>query len=214
MSITTQDVAIVSAGAAVHGDLVIPDGATGIVVFAHGSGSSRHSPRNQRMAEELHRSSFGTLLFDLLTPREDETASNRFDIGLLTRRLVGVVQWLGTSPDGSNLPVSLFGASTGAAAAIDASVQLGSRVRTVVSRGGRPDLAHEALGRMTSPCLFIVGALDAEVLALNREAMMAMPDGTLKRLEVIDGATHLFEEPGTLDQVVMHARRWFEVHGH
>ncbi|GAA1181734.1 pimeloyl-ACP methyl ester carboxylesterase [Kitasatospora gansuensis] len=183
-----------------------------VVVFAHGSGSSRHSPRNRAVAAALQRAGLGTLLLDLLTAREERqdlvTAEYRFDIGLLAWRLTVTVDWLATRPDTGELPVGLFGASTGAAAALRAAAEQPARVAAVVSRGGRPDLAgDEALRRVRAPVLLIVGGHDPEVLRLNEEAAEQL--GGPCRLRVIPGATHLFEEPGALEQVADLARDWF-----
>lgn len=193
-------------------DLVVPEEARGVVAFAHGSGSSRLSPRNQTVASALRSSGeFGTLLFDLLTPDEDRTYANRFDIDLLTRRLLAAVAWLGSRPETENLSVGLFGASTGAAAALAAAASLGERVRAVVSRGGRPDLAPAALPLVNAPTLLIVGGLDTPVIELNRQAYDRL-GSSAKSLEIVPGATHLFDEPGTLEEVVMLTRAWFEMH--
>jgi putative phosphoribosyl transferase len=196
---------------AIEGDLVVPDAARGIVVFAHGSGSSRHSTRNRRVAEALRAERFGTLLFDLLTAaeeREDErTRALRFDIDLLAERLTVVTDALGDEPSAHGLPLGYFGASTGAGAAL-AAAAMHPGVRAVVSRGGRPDLAgDDALRRVRTPTLLIVGELDREVLALNREAQALL--GGPNELVIIPGATHLFEEPGALDEVARLAARHF-----
>ncbi|WP_189699397.1 dienelactone hydrolase family protein [Streptomyces chromofuscus] len=192
------------------GDLVVPTPARAVVLFAHGSGSSRHSPRNRMVAAELRTAHMGTLLMDLLSEREERhdalTGEHRFDIPFLGRRLVAAIDWLDTQPDTRGLPVVLFGASTGAAAALVAAAQRPDRVLTVVSRGGRPDLADEALGAVRVPVLLIVGGDDHEVLRLNREAagMLRAPHA----LHVVPGATHLFEEPRALEDVAGTARRW------
>jgi len=186
----------------IDGDLVVPDGARGVVCFAHGSGSSRHSSRNKRVAAALRRAGFAALLFDLLTAQEElvdeRTRTLRFDIGLLGRRLMMVTDALASERQVRDLPVGYFGASTGAAAALVAAAER-PHVKAVVSRGGRPDLAGDALGRVFAPTLLIVGALDHEVLALNREAAARIPGPT--ELVIVPGATHLFEEPGALDLV-------------
>ncbi|HEX6206855.1 MAG TPA: alpha/beta fold hydrolase [Actinomycetota bacterium] len=191
----------------------MPEGARGLVVFAHGSGSSRHSPRNQQVAEALQPRALGTLLFDLLTPEEDEvdrrTASLRFDIPLLAERVEGAVSWVREEVPG--LPVGLFGASTGAAAALVAAARVPGDVRAVVSRGGRPDLAGDWLPRVLAPTLLIVGSLDTEVLGMNRDAMARMERAEVT-LEVVEGASHLFEEPGKLERVGELAREWFAAH--
>jgi len=195
---------------ALAGDLVAPPGLRGMVVFAHGSGSSRASPRNRQVAGVLNAQGLGTLLLDLLTP--DEAADRRlvFDIALLTRRLGLAIDWCGDRPALHGVPLGLFGASTGAAAALRAAAARPQEVASVVSRGGRPDLAAEALGAVRAPTLLIVGGDDAEVLALNRAALRALP--CEKRLEVVPGATHLFEEPGALDTVAWLAADWFVDH--
>jgi dienelactone hydrolase len=198
-------------GDLLDGDLVTPPGAVGIVVFAHGSGSSRFSPRNRFVARRLQERSLATLLLDLLTAREERedqrTAAFRFDIDLLTERLLRAVAWVQADPAVRLLPVGLFGASTGAAAALRAAAAAPDRVAAVVSRGGRPDLAREALPRVKAPTLLIVGGLDEPVLRLNQEALalLACP----KRLEVVPGAGHLFEERGALDRVAELAADWF-----
>jgi putative phosphoribosyl transferase len=192
------------------GHLSIPEGANGIVVFAHGSGSSRHSPRNRSVADVLHEHGCGTLLFDLLTEREAVDRSNVFDIGLLAGRLVAVTEWLRAHPDAENLKIGYFGASTGAAAALYAATQPGNAIAAVVSRGGRPDLAIEVLPRVTAPTLLIVGGEDDVVLQLNRRAAEALR--CEHRVEVVEGATHLFEEPGTLWRAASLAQEWFTRH--
>lgn len=194
----------------VSGHLTVPEQPIGIVVFAHGSGSSRHSPRNRYVAEVLNRAGLATLLFDLLTPAEELDRANVFDIELLAERLVGVTQWLADQPGTATLPVGYFGASTGAGAALVAAADPRVRVAAVVSRGGRPDLAGQALSKVHAPTLLIVGGHDRLVLELNRRAQAAIP-GPCK-LEVIPGATHLFEEPGALEQVAVLARDWFTDH--
>jgi pimeloyl-ACP methyl ester carboxylesterase len=192
------------------GDLVVPEDAPGLVLFSHGSGSSRHSPRNRAVAERLQRSGWATLLMDLLTEREDRVPANRFDIDLLTLRLLGVTLWAQSHLLTASLPIGYFGASTGAASALCAAAGLGSRIGAVVSRGGRPDLAASALERVVSPTLLIVGGHDYEVLELNRIAYARLAG--VKRLEVVPGATHLFEEPGTLERVGDLAAEWFASH--
>lgn len=192
-----------------QGDMHAPSKAAGVVAFAHGSGSSRLSPRNRYVAERLQRRGFATLLMDLLTPEEDEGWANRFDIGLLTERLIGAIGWLERTPMLSGMPIGLFGASTGSAAALAAAAKLSGRVAAVVSRGGRPDLASDYLHGVLTPSLFIVGGADREVLMLNEKAIHAIPEATVKRLEVVPGATHLFEEAGALEQVAELAGDWF-----
>ncbi|OGG69454.1 hydrolase [Candidatus Kaiserbacteria bacterium RIFCSPHIGHO2_12_FULL_53_13] len=200
----------VQAGAELPGTLAVPDGASGIVLFAHGSGSSRLSPRNMFVAESLQGGGIGTLLVDLLSEEEDAVRETRFDIGLLTERLARIVEWLRKQPEAGHLPLGLFGASTGAAAALKVAARLGSRVGAVVSRGGRPDLAMDELGKVVSPVLLIVGGEDHEVIKLNEAALRAMH--CEKRLDIVEGATHLFEESGALEQVAELARAWFEKH--
>jgi dienelactone hydrolase len=196
------------------GDLTVPEGAGALVVFAHGSGSSRLSPRNRQVAAALAERGLGTLLFDLLTPEEDrvdrQTAALRFNIELLSARLVAAVDWAASEPAMAELPVGLFGASTGAAAALVAAAERPALASAVVSRGGRPDLAGPALPRVVAPTLLIVGGEDHVVLDLNRQAQQQMRAET--RLEVIPGATHLFEEPGALEAVSELAADWFSRH--
>ncbi|MFI5895140.1 dienelactone hydrolase family protein [Actinoplanes sp. NPDC051513] len=203
-----------TAGTELEGDLVLPAGANGIVVFAHGTGSSRHSPRNRLVAAELNRRSLGTLLVDLLTHAEEvgdaRTRDLRFDIGLLADRLSGLVGWLGDNPETSSLPVGLFGASTGAAAALVAAAAHPERVAAVVSRGGRPDLAGPALIQVDAPTLLIVGERDVPVVELNEQARNAMTVSA--ELRIVPGATHLFEEPGALEIVAEEAGTWFATH--
>ena len=198
-----------SDGVALPGDLTIPGQAIAVVVFAHGSGSSRRSPRNVRVADRLHREGLGTLLFDLLTDAEAEERRNAFDIELLARRLGAAVGWVRGRSELDGLPVDLFGASTGAAAALVVAAATRD-ITAIVSRGGRPDLAGEALEGVTAPTLFVVGSLDRQVLGLNRAAQARMRCET--RLEIVPGATHLFEEPGGLDRVAELAAVWFTDH--
>ncbi len=193
---------------ALPGDLATPAHATGLVLFAHGSGSSRLSPRNRYVAELLNQAGLATLLFDLLTPAEDFDRAARFDIDLLARRLTAAAHWCRAQPDLAGLPLGLFGASTGAAAALIAAALLGPDVRAVVSRGGRPDLAPaDLVERVTAPTLLIIGEHDREVLMLNRRAARSLRAPHAER--VVPGATHLFEEPGTLEQAASAARDWF-----
>jgi putative phosphoribosyl transferase len=196
--------------AVLPGDLSVPDNASGVVLFAHGSGSSRFSPRNQRVAGALQRAGFATLLLDLLTADEEQVDLRdrrlRFDIELLTGRLTEAVDWLAEAAWTAALPVGTFGASTGAAAALIAAAQRADRVRAVVSRGGRPDLAGEQLGAVRAPVLLIVGGADPQVLVLNERAAQQLGSHVL---EVVPGATHLFEEPGTLERVMDLAVSWF-----
>lgn len=192
------------------GDLVVPTGVEAMVVFAHGSGSSRRSPRNVAVARRLNEERLGTLLFDLLTPREAEDRENVFDIGLLADRLVAAGRWVRHFPGLRDVPVAFFGASTGAAAALVAAAAMPSEVVAVVSRGGRPDLAGDALERVRVPTLLIVGGDDVQVLELNRQAEARML--CERRLEVVPGATHLFEESGALERVADLAVEWVSEH--
>jgi len=198
-------------GLTLEGALGLPAGATGIVLFAHGSGSSRLSPRNNYVASILRAAGLGTLLIDLLTRSEDVNYDTRFDIPLLTGRLIAAIGWLKSRPETKGFPIGCFGASTGAAAALRAAADSGHDVAAVVSRGGRPDLAGEdALGRVRCPTLLLVGGHDPVVLDLNREAHRALE--CEKELVIVPGATHLFEEPGTLEQVARLAAAWFKRH--
>ena len=207
-------VIIAASDARLSGDLRLPEHPRGLVVFAHGSGSSRHSARNVFVAESLGRHGLGSLLMDLLTPSEDvidrQTAQWRFDVDLLGRRVGDVIDWLAKEPGLAHLPLGLFGASTGAAAALIAAASHPGRVRAVVSRGGRPDLAGAALARVTAPTLLLVGGLDDTVLALNTAAKTRLRGEVA--LEVVPGATHLFEEPGALEIVAESAAAWFSQH--
>lgn len=201
----------VSAGpVTVAGHLTIPHDPKGCIVFAHGSGSSRFSARNIFVADSLATAGFATLLFDLLTPEEEGNRANVFDIELLARRLVDVTAWLKTQDDVASLPIGYFGASTGAAAALRAAADPRVDVDAIVSRGGRPDLAHDALTQVRAPTLLIVGGSDEVVLELNRKAQAAIPVEC--KIAVIHGATHLFEEPGALERVAVLARDWFLLH--
>jgi putative phosphoribosyl transferase len=195
-----------------EGNLSLPEGARGIVLFAHGSGSSRLSPRNRHVAKLLNQARLATLLVDLLSPEEEavdlRTAQLRFNIGLLAERLVGITDWLVEQPDKRPLRIGYFGASTGAAAALVAAAERPKMVRAVVSRGGRPDLAGPALAHVEAPTLLIVGGNDLLVIELNRTALAQLRSE--KRLVIVPGATHLFEEPGALDEVARLAREWFE----
>jgi pimeloyl-ACP methyl ester carboxylesterase len=194
-----------------QGDLTVPAGAAGLVIFAHGSGSSRHSPRNRFVAGVINRAGLGTLLMDLLTEEEERrdemTRELRFDIGLLGRRVARVVQWAAERAELSELPVGLFGSSTGAAAALVAAAALPENVRAVVSRGGRPDLAGRALPKVECATLLVVGGLDEVVIGLNEEARARMRCPV--ELVIVPGATHLFEESGTLEEVARLAAEWF-----
>lgn len=214
MNAFDQLVQVPAGRARLEGELCIPASARGLVLFAHGSGSSRFSPRNRFVAEELQRTGLGTLLIDLLMRREeavdDITAELRFNIPMLGERLVSILDWLALQEPAHNFRVGLFGASTGAAAALIAAAERPARVAAVVSRGGRPDLACDVLSRVQAPTLLIVGGNDPAVLALNREAYGQMR--CQKHLSVVSGATHLFQEPGTLEQVAELAREWFLQH--
>jgi pimeloyl-ACP methyl ester carboxylesterase len=200
-----QEIEILPLG--LKGLLSVPEGASGIVLFAHGSGSSRLSPRNTRVARAFNQAGLATLLFDLLLPSEADDRRKVFDIPLLAGRLEEALDWIEEEESTADLTVGLFGASTGAAAALAAAARRPELIAAVVSRGGRPDLAADALASVLAPTLLIVGELDAVVIELNRRAMAQLSCPT--RLEIVPGATHLFEEPGTLDQVVSLATAWF-----
>ena len=199
-------------GITLEGDLTIPEGATAIVLFAHGSGSSRFSPRNRAVAADLHAGGFATLLLDLLTEEEEQleaaTRHLRFNIELLATRLGAATDWIGRRADTRTLSIGYFGASTGAAAALVAASQRRHIIRAIVSRGGRPDLAGAALPSVTAATLLIVGGHDAQVITLNEDAFRRL--NCVKRMDIVPGATHLFEEPGALESVSRLARRWFE----
>jgi len=201
-------------GITLDGDLAVPDGARGIVLFAHGSGSSRFSPRNRAVAAALRADGLATLLLDLLTPDEERvdevTRHLRFDVALLAARLAAATDWVTQRSEARHLAVGYFGASTGAAAALIAAAERPAPVRAVVSRGGRPDLAGAALSAVRAPTLLIVGGADTVVIDLNRQALAALHAEC--RLEIVPGATHLFEEPGTLEEVARLAREWFVRH--
>jgi dienelactone hydrolase len=210
-----RPVSIALPDAVLEGDLALPHGGRGLVIFAHGSGSSRHSPRNRFVAQAINQAGLGTLLMDLLTAEEEQvdlrTAELRFDIGLLARRVAQVVGWASRRPELSGIKIGLFGSSTGAAAALVAAAELPpDAVQAVVSRGGRPDLAGAALPRVACPTLLIVGGRDDAVLGLNEEARRRLRCVT--ELVVVPGATHLFEEPGTLEHVARLASDWFVRH--
>jgi len=209
-----QFVEVAAGSVVLEGNLVIPDGAKGIVLFAHGSGSSRFSPRNQYVADMLRGGGLATLLIDLLTAEEermDQTAAKlRFDMGVLARRLIGAVDWLCEQDATTNLAIGMFGSSTGAAAALLAAAERPDAVRAVVSHGGRPDLAASHLADVKAPTLLIVGGQDEPVIELNEQAYARI--SAEKHMEIIPGATHLFEEPSTLEQVAGMARDWFEQH--
>ena len=203
-------------GIELSADIALPDYAKGLILFAHGSGSSRHSPRNRYVADLLNRGKLGTVLTDLLTAEEESvdirTAELRFDIDFLGRRLAGITDWIALQPSLNNLRLGYFGASTGAAAALVAAAERPNIVHALVSRGGRPDLAKEALKHVLAPSLFIVGAEDRAVLDLHYPAIAQLPPQTEHKLEIVGGATHLFEEPGALDRVAVLARNWFQAY--
>ena len=209
---STSTLAHIPAGpVTLEGMLEIPEHAVGLVLFAHGSGSSRLSPRNNYVAGVLRQAGVGTLLMDLLTPAEDRDYDRRFDIALLTLRLLDAARWVVSQPALHDLPLGFFGASTGAAAAIEAAAMLGADAKAVVSRGGRPDLAsREALGNVTAPTLLLVGGFDDVVIDLNQQAYARLH--CKKELVIGPGATHLFEEPGTLEEVARQAAAWFAKH--
>lgn len=210
----SKDVAIAVDGVVLEGDLEVPENALGVVIFAHGSGSSRKSPRNRLVAQTIRDKGIGTLLFDLLTPEEtleDEiTGALRFDVHMLAQRLEGVARWLLSQRGWKDMKIGFFGASTGVAAALLAAASLGDRVSAVVSRGGRPDLASGVLAQVRCPTLLIVGSLDELVFRLNEDARGEMTCET--ELRIVPGATHLFGEPGKLEEVAHMSARWFEKH--
>lgn len=203
-------VAVTVDGVELEGELIVPEGATGLVLFAHGSGSSRHSPRNNFVAERVRSRGVGTLLFDLLTEAEDRTSETRFDVPLLTDRLVGATRWVRGRDRTADLNVGYFGSSTGSAAALRAAARPETDVAAVVSRGGRVDMAEDVLDRVSAATLFVVGGNDHPVLEWNEEAFDLLP--AEKSLEVVEGASHLFEEPGALESVAEHAAEWFAEH--
>ena len=209
-------VQILSMGVLLEGIISIPDDVKGFVVFVHGSGSSRHSPRNQYVAQTLQEGGLATLLFDLLTAEEEEidlrTRQWRFDINLLANRTAGVLEWLGLQPFAYGLKKGLFGSSTGAAAALMTAAELPDLVQAVVSRGGRPDLAGRALPKVEAPTLLIVGGRDEEVINLNEQALSQMQLGMGAKMVVVPGASHLFEEPGALEEAARLSRDWFQTH--
>ncbi|MFE2614692.1 dienelactone hydrolase family protein [Micromonospora chalcea] len=209
-----REVSVPVVDAGLVGDVSVPGNAGGVVLFAHGSGSSRHSPRNMAVGRALNERGLATVLVDLLTAdeeaRDEITAELRFDIGMLAERLAGIVDWMGADPELGQLPIGLFGASTGAAAALVAAAARPDRVGAVVSRGGRPDLAGSSLTGVRAPTLLLVGGLDEQVIVLNEQARDAL--GEVAELRIVPGATHLFEEPGTLEQVAEQAGTWFTTH--
>ncbi len=211
----TREVRIPSGDVSLYGDLVLPSGFTGLVLFAHGSGSGRHSARNRQVAQRLQQAGIATLLFDLLTAQEEQvdlhTREHRFDIALLTQRMHDATTWAVLQPGLQHASVGYFGASTGSAAAIIAAARLGKHIAAVVSRGGRPDLAGSAaLATVTAPTLLIVGGADYGVIELNEQALLQLRCD--KELAVVPGATHLFEERGALEQVAELAASWFSTH--
>jgi putative phosphoribosyl transferase len=214
LKIAERLVRVVAVPVTLEGNLSLPEKARGVVLFAHGSGSSRHSPRNRHVARMLNEANLATLLIDLLTPEEEmidlRTAHLRFDIGLLAERLVAATDWLTRYPDTRHLRIGYFGASTGAAAALVSAAERPQVVGAVVSRGGRPDLAGPTLAGVRAPTLLIVGGNDYAVIELNQAALAQLR--CEKRLVIVPGATHLFEEPGALDEVARLAREWFEHH--
>ncbi|HEV3144565.1 MAG TPA: dienelactone hydrolase family protein [Gemmataceae bacterium] len=214
-AVVEQVIQIEADGAILQGNLAIPEKAHAVVLFAHGSGSSRHSPRNRFVAGELHHAGLATLLFDLLTEEEEEvdqvTAHLRFNIGLLAERLLFASNWLAHDPRTAHLPLGLFGASTGAAAALVAAAERPEQVRAIVSRGGRPDLAGKTLPAVQAPTLLIVGGEDDIVIGLNEKALARL-GSPVKQLVIVSGASHLFEEPGKLEEVAHLAEQWFTQH--
>ena len=214
-ALAPREVRIPVGDASLYGDLVLPPGFRGLVLFAHGSGSGRHSARNRQVAQHLQHAGIATLLFDLLTAQEEQTDLNtrehRFDISLLTRRMQDATAWAAAQPELKHAAIGYFGASTGSAAALLAAARLGNKIAAVVSRGGRPDLAGPvALAAVTAPTLLIVGAADHEVIELNEQAHAHLR--CEKSLAIVPGATHLFEEAGTLEQVAQLASSWFIAH--
>lgn len=209
-----RQVRLTAGGVELEGDLVVPEGARGVVLFAHGSGSSRHSPRNRQVARVLQGAGLATLLIDLLTADEevvdDATRELRFDIPMLAERLIGATRWLRTNPETASLGIGYFGASTGGGAALVAAAESPEAVGAVVSRGGRPDLAGAALPKVSAPTLLIVGGNDPVVIGMNEAAKEQMSAEV--ELVIVPGATHLFEEPGTLEEVARLARDWFIQH--
>ncbi len=208
--LVAEEITIPVKGSTLFGNLKVPQNAAGLVIFSHGSGSSRHSSRNRFVASILEQGGFATLLFDLLTPAEDTDYQNRFAIDLLTQRLIYVTQWVQNLNPVRYLPLGYFGASTGAASALGAAAHLKTIISAVVSRGGRPDLALPDLPQVTAPTLLLVGSQDFQVISLNEKAYAALR--APRKLALIPGATHLFEEPGTLEEVARLALAWFHEH--
>ena len=203
-----EEISIPLASVTLKGELVLPENALGIVVFSHGSGSSRFSPRNKMVAELIQQHGMGTLLFDLLTEQEDRIYENRFNIDLLVSRLIEATEWLMNNKETQKYPVAYFGASTGAASALRAAAYFEKKIKAVVSRGGRPDLALKALPMVTAPTLLIVGQLDVPVIQMNKQAFDQLH--CIKEMKIIPGATHLFEEPGKLIEVAEMAISWYK----
>jgi len=215
LNVEEREISMECGGVWLQGSLAVPQDAQGIVLFVHGSGSSRHSPRNRFVARTLQAQGMATLLFDLLTQKEERvdqvTAEHRFDIGLLADRLIGATQWVMQQPELMELKIGYFGASTGAAAALIAAAEHPHAISAVVSRGGRPDLGGDALQRVQAPTLLIVGGEDTVVIEMNREALAKL-GCPLKKLVIVPGASHLFEEPGTLEEAAGAAAEWFTHH--
>jgi putative phosphoribosyl transferase len=207
---TEKPLSIPVEGVSLEGNLAIPDQAVGLVIFAHGAGSSRLSPRNNYVARLLQQDKLGTLLLDLLTPQEDLVYENRFDIDLISRRMTGTTLWVKENTEARDMAIGYFGASTGSAAALKASVQPGVEVGAIVSRGGRPDLVEDILPQVKAPTLLIVGGDDTVVMGMNEQAYALI--GGVKDFKVVRGASHLFEEPGKLDVVALLASGWFKTH--
>ncbi len=203
-----EEISIPLASVTLKGELVLPENALGIVVFSHGSGSSRFSPRNKMVAELIQQHGMGTLLFDLLTEQEDRIYENRFNIDLLVSRLIEATEWLMHNVETQEFSVAYFGASTGAASALRAAAYFEKKIKAVVSRGGRPDLALKALPMVTAPTLLIVGQLDVPVIQMNKQAFDQLH--CIKEMKIIPGATHLFEEPGKLIEVAEMAISWYK----
>ncbi len=204
------DIDIPLTSVTLKGDLVVPENATGIVVFSHGSGSSRFSTRNRMVAELIQKQNIGTLLFDLLTQEEDQVYENRFNIDLLVSRLIETTEWLMNYEELKGMPIGYFGASTGAASALRAAAYFGDNIKAVVSRGGRPDLALSALHQVAAPTLLIVGGMDVPVIGMNKMAFDELH--SVKEMKIVPGATHLFEEPGKLLEVANLAITWYKRH--
>jgi putative phosphoribosyl transferase len=202
------DIDIPLSNVTLKGDLVLPENAIGIIIFSHGSGSSRFSPRNKMVAELIQQQNIGTFLFDLLTEEEDQIYENRFDIDLLTNRLIETTEWLMNNETTKDMPLAYFGASTGAASALKAAAHFKKSIRAVVSRGGRPDLAINELSLVTAPTLLIVGGLDIPVIRMNKMAFVQLE--SIKEIKIIPDATHLFEEPEKLSEVADLAITWYK----